>query len=89
MRPEFSELEFEDTEGEDMEDMVSEFGGSGIAMGMGGGAGISSYSSLLDCLMDGTSYTLLLDELAILKVLDFMDPLELLEPEKLVELMTR
>ena len=41
---------------EDMEDIVSEWveeGGSGIG-GQGGGAGISSYSSLL-CLMDGTS----------------------------------
>ena len=65
-----------------MEDMVSEWveeGGSGMG-GQGGGAGISSYSSLL-CLMDGTSQTRLLLEEAMLNVLDFIDPLELLEPE--------
>ena len=66
-----------------MEDMVSEWveeGGSGMG-GQGGGAGISSYSSLL-CLMDGTSQTRLLLEEAMLNVLDFIDPLELLEPAK-------
>ena len=79
-----------------MEDMVSEWveeGGSGIAClfvcqsgigGQGGGAGISSYSSLL-CLMDGTSQTRLFEDEAMLNVLDFIDPLELLEPAKRIK----
>ena len=69
-----------------MEDMVSEWveeGGSGMG-GQGGGAGISSYSSLL-CLMDGTSQTRLFEDEAMLNVLDFIDPLELLEPAKRIK----